>query len=86
MRKFEIILKLLFLAGAVNFIIAKSIDSIGFIVFLIVCFALGIILIVNKNSSYNYPQTKKDYIIRRTEGTFLIVFSILISSLYFLNA
>ena len=76
MKTLEIILKLAFLAGAVSFITTQSISSIGFIVFLVISFVLGIVLIINKDSSYSKAQTKKDYAIRKTEGGLLIIFSV----------
>lgn len=82
MRPIEIILKLLFLASSLDIIITKSIDSISFYFLLPVCLALGVTLIFNKKASYNYPQTKTDYLIRRIEGILLIVFSF---SIYFLS-
>lgn len=77
MRKLEIILKLVFLAGSINFYITKAFDSIGFTVYLIAGILLGLILIINKDSSYHYPQKPQDYVIRRVEGALLIIFSII---------
>ncbi len=84
MRYIEIILKLLFLifSGAmIWFAFNGSYYLILLFTFLklyvLLNIILGLVLIFNKKSSYNYPQTKRDYIIRRIEGTVLIVFSIL---------
>ncbi len=76
MKYIEIFLKLAFLIISVMFIITNSIDSSWFFVSLLVSFLLGIILIINKNSSYNYPQTDRDYLIRRIEGVLLLIFSL----------
>ena len=76
MKYIEIFLKLAFLIISVMFIITNSIDSSWFFVSLLVSFLLGIILIINKNSSYNYPQTDRDYLISRIEGVLLLIFSL----------
>jgi hypothetical protein len=77
MRYLEIVLKLAFLIGAVCLYIQKATIGSCVNIFLLISLLLGIILIINKDSSYHYPQTKRDYIIRRIEGGILIVFSIL---------
>lgn len=78
MRIFEIILKLLFLLGSIYSIKSEIVSTPFLITFLIVCLVLGIVLIFNKDSSYNYPQTKRDLIIRKIEGSLLIVFSLFV--------
>ncbi len=82
MRIFEIILKLLFLLGSIYSIKSEIVSTPFLITFLIVCLVLGIVLIFNKDSSYNYPQTKRDLIIRKIEGGLLIIFSL---SLYYIQ-
>ncbi|MEK7609505.1 MAG: hypothetical protein AAB470_00075 [Patescibacteria group bacterium] len=81
MRYTEIILKLLFLIGAVSFIITKNILSPLFQVFLVVTILLGITLLLNKNASYYFKQSNRDLTIRKIEGILLIVFSVVVSSL-----
>jgi len=76
MRYTEILLKILFLIGGINFIVTKSVTSIWFSLFLVVSFILGLILIINKNPSYRNCNTKRDLAIRGIEGTLLIVFSL----------
>lgn len=75
MRYFEIILKLIFLANAIYLLIIKDVESIFFQIFALVCFVLGIVLMFNKKSSYNYPQTKKDFVMRQIEGSLLVIFA-----------
>ena len=82
MRIFEIILKLLFLLGSIYSIKSEIVSTPFLITFLIVCLVLGIVLIFNKDSSYNYPQTKRDLIIRKIEGGLLIIFSL---SVYYIQ-
>ncbi len=77
MRNFEIILKIAFLAGSIVFLFTKDFNSVGFLIFLIVCAVLGCVLVVNKDSSYHYPQTPRDLVIRKIEGILLVVFSII---------
>ncbi len=78
MRQVETILKLLFLLGAVFFISTWNIDHDLFIVFLVVKLLLGIVLIFNKEASYNFKQTKRDLAIRKTEGIIMVVSSVAI--------
>ena len=75
MRYLEIILKLLFLAGSIFFIITKSVASPWFNIFLVVSIVLGIVLILNMDSSYRYPHTAATYWMRRVEGALLIIFA-----------
>lgn len=79
MRIFEAVLKLLFLFGSIYSIKAETVSTTFLVSFLVICTILGIVLIFNKDSSYNYPQTNRDLIIRKIEGTLLIIFSLFIS-------
>ncbi len=74
MRYFEIILKLAFVVSAGILMYTKTIPSAWFCTFLIVSLILGVTLIFNKQASYNFPQSKRDLIIRRIEGGLLVVF------------
>jgi uncharacterized membrane protein len=78
MRIFETILKLLFLFGSIYSIKSETVNTPFLLTFLLVCLTLGIVLIFNKQSSYNYPQTKKDLIIRKIEGSLLVLFSLFV--------
>ncbi len=78
MRIFETILKLLFLFGSIYSIKAEAVNTTFLLTFLLVCLTLGIVLIFNKQSSYNYPQTKRDLIIRKIEGSLLVLFSLFV--------
>lgn len=78
MRIFEIILKLAFFLSSMYFVAARPFDATCFTAFLVLSLILGIVLIFNKDSSYDYPQTKKDYFIRRIEGGVLIAFAVII--------
>ncbi len=80
MKYFEIALKLGFLANAVYLFMIRDVTSLWFYLILFVSLALGLVLIFNKDSSYNYTQTKKDYSMRRIEGGTLIAFSIIIAT------
>lgn len=81
MRYIETILKLLFVIFAGISWYMKIIPSLWFWIFLGISLLLGIVLIFNRDSSYHYPQTKNDFIIRRIEGIVLIVFSITVAVL-----
>jgi hypothetical protein len=75
MRYLETILKLLFLTGAVFVYITKSVTSLVFLDFLFISLLLGIVLILNKDASYHFKQSKRDLRIRKIEGCVLIIFS-----------
>lgn len=79
MKYFEIVLKLGFLANAVYLFMIKDVTSLWFYLILFVSLTLGLVLIFNKDSSYNYKQTNKDYSMRRIEGGTLVAFSIIIA-------
>ncbi len=75
MKIFEIILKVLFLGGSIYSIQVESVSYPFLISYLIVCLILGIVLIFNKKTSYNYPTARKDFVMRRIEGALLILFA-----------
>jgi uncharacterized membrane protein len=79
MRIFETIIKFLFLFGSIYSIKSETVNTPFLLTFLSVCLTLGIVLIFNKQSSYNYPQTKRDFVIRRIEGGLLIIFSLFVA-------
>lgn len=89
MRVFETILKLLFLLSSMYLtVLAQSPNQEPAILvlffgppFFLLSFILGLVLIFNKKSSYNYPQSKRDYAIRKTEGGILIIFSVVCFSI-----
>ncbi len=72
MRYFEIALKIAFLViGAAQYI-SGNVFTCWFLVFIAISFVLGIVLLFNKKSSYNFKQTKQDLLIRKVEGWVLI--------------
>jgi Ca2+/Na+ antiporter len=79
MRILETILKLLFLSGSIYSIKSEVVPIQFLSVYLLITLILGIVLIFNKQSSYNYPQTKRDFVIRRIEGGLLIIFSLFVA-------
>ncbi len=82
MKYFEIILKILFVTGAVTFFLDRNTfwDSIYY--FLVVCLVLGITLIFNKKKqSYGYKLVKREIIMRRVEGIVLVVFAVVFAIL-----
>ena len=79
MRYNEIILKLMFLAGAIYFIVTKNVNSAYFFYFLLVSLILGAVLILNKDASYHFKQSKRDLKIRKVEGALMIIFAVVIS-------
>ncbi len=78
MRIFEIILKVLFLGGSIYALKAEGVSLSCLILYLLVCFILGIVLIFNKKQSYGYELAKREVVMRRIEGGFLIVFSLFV--------
>jgi hypothetical protein len=76
MRYFEIVLKVAFLAGAVHLLLTNPVRTCYMVAFLILSAILGAVLIFNKKASYHYKQTKRDYMIRRIEGVFLVLFAL----------
>jgi hypothetical protein len=84
MRLFEIILKFLFALISIYLLVASKVVGSDVTVlalfvtvpYLLISLLLGLVLVFNKKSSYNYSHSKKDYLIRRIEGTLLIIFAI----------
>ncbi len=85
MRYFEIILKLLFAVCGLYLIFVVTNNSgsyaLNYQLFAMIPFSsasllLGVVLWVNKKSSYNYLQSERDYKIRKIEGTLLIIFAV----------
>ncbi len=79
MRKLEIILKILFLAGSIYSIKSEVVSHLFLIIYLAICLILGIVLIFNKKQSYGYELQKREIVIRIIEGILLIIFSIFVS-------
>lgn len=77
MRYFETILKIGFLIPSLYLLITRQAQSQSFMVVLTILSSisviLGFVLLFNKKSSYNYPQTKRDLLIRKIEGILLIL-------------
>ena len=76
MKKFEITLKVSFVLLALALIVTGNVNSLGLMIFLIVSFALGGVLIFNKDSSYKFKHTKTDFKLRRIEGILLAIFAV----------
>lgn len=76
MKKIEITLKVGFILLALALIITGQVNTMGLMIFLVVSFVLGGILIINKDSSYSHKHTKKEWVMRRIEGVLLVVFSL----------
>ncbi len=87
MKYIEILLKLAFLVLAVIVLVTKAVPSVSFDILLVVCIFLGLVLLFNKQSSYGFPQAKKDFVMRRIEGVLLMAFSIIsyIDVMYWMN-
>jgi len=83
MRNVEITLKLAFLALSVSFVAAQSIYSPLFDLLLVVCIVLGLVLMINKHSSYKFKHTSTDYKLRQVEGGILVLFAVFTSTLGF---
>jgi hypothetical protein len=83
MRSLEITLKFCFLILAITLIATSDVLSVGLWSFLVVSFALGVVLTINKRPSYMRATAKSDFKIRKIEGAILVVFSI--ASLILLN-
>ncbi len=81
MRILEIILKLAFLALSVSLIITQNIFSPYFDLLLVICITLGLILILNRHSSYKFKHTKTDFTLRHIEGAILVIFAAISSSI-----
>jgi len=86
MRYIELLLKLAFFALAAIVFIVQTPVSIWFSIFLLVGLALGLVLILNRKSSYTFKHKKSDYVMRRIEGVLLvlmvIVFVMLLKNAY----
>lgn len=78
MKYFEIILKILFLFGSIYSIKSEIVPYPFLITYLVLCLILGIVLIFNMKQSYGYELSKREIVIRRIEGSLLIVFSIFV--------
>ena len=76
MKIFEIILKVLFLAGSIYAIRAESVQTPYLIAYLMICLVLGVVLFLNKKQSYGYELSKREIVIRKIEGVLLGVFAI----------
>ncbi|MEO8637441.1 MAG: hypothetical protein ABI430_00885 [Candidatus Taylorbacteria bacterium] len=76
MRYIEIILKIVFLLLAITLWFSKLLQPTWIYLFIAVSFLLGITLLFNKKASYDYPQTLRDYSLRRIEGIILVISSI----------
>ncbi len=76
MKIFEIILKVLFLAGSIYSIRAESIQTPYLIAYLVICLVLGVVLFFNKKQSYGYELANREIVIRKIEGVLLGVFAI----------
>jgi hypothetical protein len=76
MKYFEIILKLLFVAGAVTFFVSKEFFMLNLWVFIIVALVLGVVLLFNKKQSYGYQLSSREVTMRRVEGVVLVVFAV----------
>lgn len=83
MRSIEITLKFCFLILAVVLISTSNVINVGLWTFLVISFALGVVLTLNKKPSYKGANTKSDFRIRKIEGALLVIFSLI--SLGFLN-
>ena len=83
MRPLEITLKFCFLILSIVLIATSNVISLGFWSFLVISFALGIVLMINRKPSYKKANAKSDFKIRRVEGVVLIIFALV--SLGFLN-
>ena len=81
MRTIETIFKLAFLGLAIYFLVTQTVFSPLFSLFLIICIVLGLILLINKHASYHFKQTKKDLKIRQVEGSIMIIFAVITSTL-----
>jgi hypothetical protein len=81
MRYIEIILKLSFLALAITLLITKNIVSPFFTLFLLVSIVLGLVLMINKDASYHFKQSRKDIRIRRFEGAIMILFAVIMTGI-----
>ena len=80
MKSLEIILKISFILLAFALIATGDVINVGLWCFLVTCFGLGVVLIINKKSpSYTYPKKYKYhnriFAMRRIEGLLLVIFS-----------
>lgn len=83
LRPLEITLKFCFLILAIFLIATSNVISLGFWSFLVISFALGVVLMMNKKPSYKNANAKSDFKLRKVEAIVLIIFALV--SLGFLN-
>jgi hypothetical protein len=77
MKYLEIILKLLFAAGAVCYFVSPTRFFQSIWMFILVSLLLGILLIFNKQHSYYwYKPSKRELKIRQIEGGLLVLFAV----------
>ena len=76
MKYFESFLKLAFVAQTLTFFKPLFYENPMFLVFLETSFILGIVLLLNKKQSYGYTLSTGEIIMRKIEGTLLVIFSI----------
>lgn len=76
MKKLEITLKVGFVLLALGLIFSGSVNYFGLMIFLVISFALGGVLLFSKDSSYSHKHTKKEYVMRRIEGVLLVIFAL----------
>ena len=75
MRSLEITLKICFLVLSVLILVTNNVLNFGLWALLVISFALGVMLIINKkHPSYKHARAKSDFIMRKIEGIALIVF------------
>ena len=77
MRPLEITLKFCFLILAIVLIATSDVISLGLWAFLVVSFALGVVLVINKKPSYKKANAKSDFKIRKVEGVILVAFAVI---------
>ena len=82
MRSIEIVLKFCFLILAVFLIATSSIASVGLWSFVVICFALGIVVTINRKPSYKKANAKKDFALRKIEGAILIIYAFISLALF----
>ncbi len=78
MRSLESVLKIAFLVLGIALIWTKNFTAPGLQTFLGISFVLGVVLIFNHHTSYNFKQKPSDLAMRRIEGILLVVFAIVI--------
>ena len=78
MKVLEIILKLLFLVGAIVLFVSTALIGTSFMTaFLVLALILGLVLMFNRHSSYGAWDLKpRNLRLRRIEGVLLVLFAI----------